>query len=442
MPSEPPSLKPPGPLSFKRYGCLVLLVAVVTLVILGILALRYVVVGTAVPFKTIANLIEKANPNIKFNGIGGDISTGPSVKSITWGDDPANPSEILDLRIKYNGYTDATAHKRLILSDVGVRKAHIDLADFGPVTRTTTVTRSGGHSPSRTSGSSNSSMPADPFGLESFEIQKVLIEDVLITDRNSSFRLSIPKVSWTGFKATKDHVEAGEVVVESDRLAMQTGPGRTLPIEGGTVTFQKSLQGTLQPLLHASILQPIAFVFDYTFVPEVKAPAFHFSTADGKVEVATTADGGHALHVKHLDLAAYLDPHKLYGEQAADFPSDLVLEAAEAAEGGALKIVSGSFQLGVAKFQVEPAEYAADESDKAALQAVLRTEAGEIRWQLPLKDWPVQCRPVFSSQPELPPKEILAQVFAGKKYEELGPEEKPAIDARLPVYFSTQGPEK
>jgi len=31
--------------------------------------------------------------------------------------------------------------------------------------------------------------------MESFEIKQVLIEDVLITNRHSPFRLSIPKVS-------------------------------------------------------------------------------------------------------------------------------------------------------------------------------------------------------------------------------------------------------
>jgi hypothetical protein len=115
------------------------------------------------------------------------------------------------------------------------------------------------------------------------------------------------------------------------------------------------------------------------------------------------------------------------------------LETVDAPEGGSSKIISGSFRLGVTTFQVEPAEMTVD-SPKAALHAVWRTGAGEIRWTLLLKDWPMQCRPVFSSQPELPPTEILARVFAGKPYAELNAEEKRAIDARLPVYFSTPAP--
>jgi hypothetical protein len=438
MNSTPPPLKEPSVFSIQRYGCLIILVAVISLIVVGVLALRYLVVGTAVPFKAVARVIEKANPNVKITGITGDLKTGPRVASITWGSDPENRSEILDLRIKYNGYADASAKKRIVIEDVGVKKAHIDLADFGAWTRTTTQSSTLG---STTSGSTSSgSESAFPDELDSFEIKRVLIEDVLITNRKSDFRLSIPRVSWSGFSATRKGVEPGELVVESDRLTLHTGPGRTLPMGDEKATFQKTLTGAVQPLLHAAILQPIAFTLDYTFVPEVKAPAFHFSTADGKVVIETTSEGGHAMHIRHLELATYLDPRKLYGPEAADFPSDLVLETVDAPEGGSSKIISGSFRLGVTTFQIEPAEIAAVDSAKAALHAVWRTGAGEIRWTLPLKDWPMQCRPVFSSQPELPPTEILARVFVGKPYAELDAEEKRAVDARMPVYFSTPTP--
>ncbi len=435
MDSEPPPLHQPGPLSLRRYGCLVILIVLVVLAILALLLIRHVFVGTAVPFRIVANLVQKANPNIKIEGISGDLSTGPSVKSITWGDDPANRSEILDLRVKYNGWASAKATKRLVIEDVGVKKAHIDLADFGPVTRTTTTSSSPGSRPYSSSRSSSS--PVTDLGMDSIEVKQVLIEDVLITNRHSQFRLSIPKMSWTGFKLTKDTVEPGELVVESDRLTLHTVPGRTVPIGPETVTFQKTLNGTVQPLLHPAILQAINFTLDYSFVPEVKAPAFHFSTAEGKVEIDTNADGSRSLHVRNLNPAEFFDARKLYGKEAADFPSDLVIEATAASEDGPLTIVSGSFRLGVTTFQIEPGEIAEADSGKAALHAVWRTGAGEIRWTLPLKDWPVECRPVFSSQPELEPREILARVFAGKKYEELSVEEKQAVDARIPVYFST-----
>ena len=437
MNSNPPPLQQPGVFSLQRYGCLIIIIIIVALVIAGVLALRYAVVGTAMPFKVVAALIEKANPNIKFTGISGDLSTGPSVASIKWGDDPASRSEILDLRIKYNGYADARAKKRVVIEDVGVRKAHIDLGDFSTFKRTTTITPLSSRTTEPPTSQSGEPFPKE---LDSFEIKRVLIEDVLITNRHTDVRLSIPKIAWTGFKATATLVELGEVNVESDRLTLHTSAGRTRPMGNENVTFQKTITGTVQPLLHAAIRQPIAFTLDFTFVPEVKAPAFHFSVADGALEIATMVDGGQALHVRHLDLPAWLDARKLYGEQAADFPTDLVLEAVAAPEDGPRKILSGTFRLGVVTFQIEPAEIAAADQPKASMTAIARTDAGEIRWTLPLNDPPIHFRPRFSSSPDLAPTEILARVFAGKSYAELNAEEKRATDVRLPVYFSTPVP--
>ena len=430
MNSNPPPLPSTGSSYPWRFGCIAVLVLLVCLIIAAVLGARHALVKTALPFKAFAAFVESANPNVKITGISGDLSTGPSVASITWGDDPKKRSEILDLRVKYNGLADARAKNQVIIEDVGVRKAHIDLADFGPVTKTTTT--------SSTSGTNANSGTASPFikTLDRFEIQRVLIEDVLITNRNTDFRLSIPKISWTGFVVTQKTVEPGEIIIESDRLNMHSGPGQTLPIADTSVTFQKAITGTAQPLLHSAIRQPISFALNFTVVPEVKMPAFHFSTADGKLEIATTADGGQALHISGLDLSAFIDAKKIYGAQAADLPAELVLEAVAAPEDGPLKIVSGWFRLGTAKFDIEPAEITRDQSATAKLQAVWKSDVGEIRWSLPLEKALTEFRPRLTSTADLPPTEILARVFAGKPYAELSTEERRGIDLRIPIYFA------
>jgi hypothetical protein len=430
-----PHSKPPGPFSLQRYGCLVILVVVVALIVLAVFALRYAIFETAVPFRTVAALIEKGSPNMKISGVGGDLATGPSVASITWGVDPAHRSEILDLRVKYNGLADARKNRRVVIEDVGVRKAHIDLTDMEGFV---TASRSGSR-PVREPRDSKegSGFPPD---LDSIEVRRVLIEDVLFTNRKSGFRLSIPKVAWTGFKATPQGVEAGELHVESDRLSLHTGPGRTHALGSESVTFEKSLNGVLQPLLHPAIRQPLAFSVDFTFIPEVRAPAFHFSGLDNRVELATTADGGHGLKVRHLDLPTLLDAKKLYGADAAEFPSDLVLEAVTEPEEGPLRVLGGSFRLGVATFQIVPSEIPRNDQENAALQAVLPIDGGEIRWSLPLREFPIHFRPRLTATPELPPTEILARVFTGRSYSKLDADEKRSSDARVPAYFAPLTP--
>lgn len=445
MPYEPPPLKQPGPLSFQRYGCLVLLALIATgLVVLGFLT-WHMLTGTAMPFRQVARIIEQSFPGVKITGISGNISTGPSVESITWGNDAEHRSEIAGLRIKYNGYRDVRDKKRLILTDVGVRKAHIDLADFedfmnevkASSNRNTSSSSNNRQSkPSSSSSSGSSQSPLTEFGLDSFEITQLLIEDVLITNRNSDFRLSIPKVTWTGFKATKTDLDGGELSVQSDRLTVATLPSQKLPLEGEATVSKRTLTGTVQPLMHPSIRQALNFNIEYAYVTDKQRLWFQIQAADGKLQAASTDDGGRTLKANHLDPGAFLDAAKLYGKNAADFPSDIVLEATEAPDDATVQIASGSFHLGVATFEIQAATIDKDDEDEPPeLVATARIGSDEIRWHLPLDNFPEEYHPTLSSNPGLPPQEILARIFTGKQYADLTPEEKQAIDARVPVYF-------
>ncbi len=239
LPMSAPAIPelPDQPSFLRRHGCLTFIIALVALFIVAVLVVRHMVVNTPLPYRFVASMIQKANPKVHIEGITGDLKTGVAVSSIKWGDVPGSPSEILDLRIRYNGFSDAGQTHRIVINDAGVRRAHIDLADLpsaGSVTtsQTTTVT-SGRTTTSVTTSSSGSSTTTTtrsfgtassgatfPQGLESVEIERVSIEDVLITNRNSDFRLSIPKIEWTGFKATPTAVEPGVLTVESDRLTL------------------------------------------------------------------------------------------------------------------------------------------------------------------------------------------------------------------------------
>lgn len=467
MSSNPSPESYDQPSFLRRYGCLIILVAFVLLIVGGFLTVRYMVVSTPMPYRVLAKMIEQANPNVRIEGISGDLQTGVSVSSITWGTVPGSPSEILDLRIRYNGYGEASRTHRLVIHEAGVRRAHIDLADLpsadAAVTQTTTVTSDSTTSTTTTTGSTTTTtttsspegpstttttttsftmptLPGAPLpnGLQGFEIERVSIEDVLITNRNSpDFRVSIPKVEWTGFKATPTSLDPGALTVESDRLVLHTEPGRTVQVDGKSIAFQKLLKGTAQPALHPAIKQPISFTADLSFQPQGDAGPFHFVFADGNLEINGTADGGGSIHARQVDLASFIEPKKIFGGQAADLPSELVLNAV-AAPGftngnGTMKIEGGSFRLGVATFQIEPLEFTKAGQSSAVLQAVFKTDAGNILWQLPLAHFGDEYHPLLMS-PGMTATEILSRVFVGRPYEQLSADEKKAIDARVPVY--------
>jgi len=92
----------------------------------------------------------------------------------------------------------------------------------------------------------------------------------------------------------------------------------------------------------------------------------------------------------------------------------------------------------VATFQIEPLEFGAEEQSGAILQAVLKTDAGNIVWALPLADVGREFHPHFISTGMFT-EEILARVFAGRPYGQLSAEEKQAVDARRPAYFPSPG---
>ena len=219
---------------------------------------------------------------------------------------------------------------------------------------------------------------------------------------------------------------------------MHTEAGRTVSLNGQNVTFQKTLTGTALPALHPALKQALPFVVDVSFLPQGKVGAYHVVFADGKLEGETTSDGGGSLHVRHLDLPAFLDGRKLFGDQAADLPSDLVLSAVATSgftDGqGSVNITGGSFRLGMATFQIEPLQFETSDQSGVTLQAVASTDAGKITWSLPLSNLAKDYHPRLSAT-GIPPEEVLASVFVGKPYAELTPEEKKAVDARRPIYF-------
>jgi len=266
------------------------------------------------------------------------------------------------------------------------------------------------------------------------------IQDVLITNRNNAdFRLSIPKIEWTGFKMTQTTFEPGVLTVESDRLSLHTEPGRKVQVDGQDVAFQKLLKGMAQPALHPAIKQPIAFAADLSFLPQGDVRPFHILTDDGKLEISGTADGGGSIRARQVDLASYIDPKKIFGEQAADLPNEVVLSAVASPgfvdRNGTMKIAGGSFRLGASTFQIQPLEFSKAVQNVMSLKAVLKTEAGSITWELPLANLGDEYHPHLSS-PDMAPKDAVSRVFTGHPYSQLNAEQKKEIDARVPVYSS------
>jgi hypothetical protein len=370
-------------------GCLLNLLIAVVVLVLALVGGGYIaVMHTALPFKAVASLLESGstNVNLRITGISGSISSGFGVKSIRW-----TGGTIGDVRVKYSGFRDLVSKKELILREVHVGQAHLDITDWksSPAATNTTPTSTSSESP-----------------LKLFQIDRLTIQDVALTNRLTGFSLAMPALEWTGFKAAKGHVEFGQLKVDSDRLKIATKPARS-------AEFQKLIEGTLLPKLHPMIRRPVNFIADVGYAGS--NVICRVSGFDGKLNFEIKPDQTSVLRCQGLDLADYFD---------APLPQDLTTELS--LEKGSVKVRSGTFKLGVCTF-VFPAQ---NISGTNLVFAVSRAAGKEIRYELVASDEPSRLQQRLTARPPLSPQDTLAMIFHGQPYAELPPAAQKDVDQK------------
>lgn len=407
-------LDPPGAPKKSGLGCLLnLIIGLVTFVLAVVVCGYIVVMHTAFPFRVLASLMEKGgtNVNLKITGITGSISSGFGIKSMRW-----TGGEIADTRVTYSGFSDLWSRKELILRDIHVGKAHIDVTGW---TNTTAQTKS-------QPANAPANVPANGSGespLNLFEIDRLTIEDVVLTNRLTGFSLVMPMLEWTGFKATKGNVEFGQLTADTDRLKLATR-------DSHAAGFQKVVEGTLLPKLHPMIRRPIDFTADFGYAQSnvtCRVRAF-----DGKFDFEAKPDHTASLNCTGLNLADYFD---------APLPQDVTLAVAVVADSQTktypIKLLGGSFKLGVSTFEI-PAQ---DSTDIHPVLAVSRADGEDFSYELvpSEKSPPFQLR--LTAKPPLNSQDTLAKVFYGKLYAELTSDEQADIAHKLPS-FAPETPQK
>jgi len=424
----------------RRSGLKVLLIVLggLALLFLGILfGGYYLLMHTAVPLRMFgAMLTSGANPeNIKIDGISGSISKGFRIQKIRWGKAETGASEIRDVRLAYNNFWDLMGGRRVVFREIRIGSAHLDLTgseklfsqiadnsadesdqssdDVDPTNAVvwTNSSRVSRHAP-----------PRQRPGL--VQIDRVSVEDVFITNRANGFSLSIPTIEWTGFKSLNGKVELGDLKIESDRLKVTTLPGEEMELQGKKKKFDKKLEGTVLPRLHAAIRQPIAFTVDVRH--DGTSLAWRLKAFDGKLEADRFEDGSESLKCQDLDLAAYID---------APLPQHLSLEATLSGSTD-LKdgVRKGSFTLGRKTFTIEPLELEAsgntsktNQAKTNQLAAVCRSGNSEFTYRVIIPDQVWKAEQRLAATPAMTPEETLAQVFYEKSFVQLSEQEQQAV---------------
>ena len=412
--NPPPSLPIAPGRSFL--GCLLkIVIGLVVLVAVAVVGVYIALMHTAIPFKAVASMIEKAgaDENLRISGITGSLSTGIGIGSVEW-----TGGELADLRITYNGLGDLSARKQLILHEVHVGKAHLDISTW----------KNDNSEASKPAVESTPSPGANGgSGLNLFQIDRLTISDVLLTNSLTGFSLAIPEFDMTGFKAENGRWEFGQINVDTDRLKIVT----TKP---ESAEFQKRVEVSVLPKLHPLVRQPIHFTVDVN--GDQAKPACRLSAFDGKLVFEIHPDHTGTLHCSGLNLGDFFD---------APLPQDLTLDLASATEaggkGGPVKIGAGSFKLGVRVFQITPGTFGKGEAadPNHLVLAVSHSDDDEISYELLPQQTPGSFNGRLVSKPPLSPQDTVARVFYGKLYSELEAADQKSVDRKTP-FFSGPAP--
>jgi hypothetical protein len=393
---------PPSTPKKSCLGCLLNLLIGFVLLILALVVCGYIaLMHTALPFRALASLIESGgtNLNLKITGITGSISSGFGIKSMRW-----TGGEIADTRVAYSGFRDLWSRKELILRDIHVGKAHIDITGWTNTAQ-----------PASPPASTPAAAPGE-FPLKLFQIDRLTLEDVVLTNRLTGFSLEMPRLEWTGFKAMKGKVEFGQLKADTDRLKIAT---KDTP----AAEFQKVVEGTLLPKLHPVIRRPIDFIAELGYAQSnvtCRVRAFY-----GKLNFELRPDHTASLHCTDLNLADYFD---------APLPQNLTVELAVVADNKSktysMKLLGGSFKLGVSTFEIQ----AQDTSDTKPVLAVSRADGEEFSYELVASEKPCRFQQQITAKPPVSPQDTLAKVFYGKSFSELTAADQADITRKLPAF--------
>jgi hypothetical protein len=377
-------------------GCLLYALGGIVLIIaLVVGGGYYTLMHTAYPLKKLATVIEQTAPPespITIKDISGSFSTGARIKTLKW-----ENGEVENLCISYDNLLTSIRSKRFIFREISVTKAHISV--FEP------------DSTSKTNEPATQGTSDTPFNWDLFQIDKLSLADIFLTNRLTGFSIAIPKFEWTGFKWEKGKTEFGTIKADTDQFKLETG-------KATTPGFITRLTGTLRPRLHPSILKE--FSFDAEIGPLGSNTPCRVTAFDGALTATVNPDGTGTLKIQSLNVASYFKD--LWLQDVS-----LDIETQKVGAEFPLHIKSGAFNLGKARFTVQPAMVENGvEKPKTfkLLEANAEVDGKNVHYTLNIKDGSEKVMHQLKSQPDLRSDELVALVLFGKPAADLTAAEK------------------
>lgn len=391
-------------------GCLGLIFGIP--LVLGIIG--YIVVfHSSIPIKWIVDQAQgdmSANGNpVEVKGIKGSLSSGVSINEIIIQSEP-HPTVIEGFTFRYNGIIDAIRGNRVIIKRISADQSDIVVgADFFEISKA-----AGDTDKSADSASSSTSNDDD---ITLFELREMQFEDTRFRTADGKLDIKIPIVRLAGLRIEGNDFELAELVVESDHLNLELTDALPAEADENAVSFQRKVQGDIQPGIHPLVKKTITFSVELGAVDgkaQNRVRAF-----DGALEQSSLPGGGSLVRFNNLTLDDFIDSDDYV------LPERFSITVREVDDFANLS--AGEFFIGETRFDITAQKIDTSNPSSAIVgKGEVQGQNLEVWLRRSKKRiWPPFAIELKSDQPQ---RELLALIYYQKTYDELSVEQKANVD--------------
>ena len=446
-------------------GCLVSVVLLVVMCVGSYVAMMH----TSLPLAMIERAIE-ADGNARVEGLRGSISSGFEIDKLEFiSEDGKHWNEFRGVKFAFNGIFDLMRNERFVIEEASVEGATIYTEyeepefqeaeaeiDFNWFVDDVEIVGDGFKE-----GLDELQRELKQEGakdLKEIRIDLVNIQNIDIVNPVTDERLKIEQVEFRGFRIARGEVDSlGQITVKSDFVDIDTTPSTVYPDE--KLAWQ--LTGSMKTNLHPLMIAPVPFVMDFAVLDNNKS-ATTASLFGGAIKVSDPSSKIMTINVAGFSPGEFVDlgttvvptqwtlditserPEPVADNQVApgtDEPekgeSEEESESGETvAEKTVKRVVSilpgGHFVLGKTPLEIEPASFDVKSNNEPQLLLTANGMIGDKHVTAQLRS---QRKAPFVfvelSAEGMESRDIWAQLFFEKPYEELDADAKASIDKVL-----------
>jgi len=426
-----------------RRGCLFILIAFGVLCLVLAITVNRIVWHSAIPYKFVANLVCKDNPDLRIEGITGSISEGVSIRHFSYTDEEGNTSFLENAGFRHNPLRQIFTKQRFILYTLEAERGHFFVSSF-------TGDKDADENDATDEDFQTEAEEAGD-GLDLFEIRSISIENIVIEARDTGKAFELARLHLDGFKIEDDRLDMGELIIESNLLELEVPPASSAFSNGQAVKLDMNFKGRLRPDLIEALAKAIPFEgtltmedgttsrADLAACGEAVTASMH-ENADGHGQVTLQARDwrigtyaprimlDHVSGILTIEMLTDADtvksPDGKDKKDQTDWTETLVR----------LTVADGSFKLGTAVFTCEALDKRIDPTEKEPIRLAATAVKDTVSYKLtaaltldPATD-DADLQLSLTSTPESSLRDCLGKLLFEQPYAELPAENQKQIE--------------